>query len=298
MNRRSLWIGPALLMLLGLSWGLSFSLVKMAAGGFSAVAIVALPGATGALVLLATCRAQGRWPGLDWASLRFYGVCALLSSVGPFMVSATVAPHLDAGTLTLIGSMPPVFTYAFAVAAGLERITVMRLTGLAFGLASAAVLLAPGAQFLDPAKWVLAALTAPLLYGAYHVAAARLWPAGATTAEVSAGAMTVGVLVLAPVATLGGHLQALAEPWGGAHVGLVGLMILIPLDALLFFEIIRRSGPYVATQANFIGVVSGVGFAVFVLGETPGSSLWLSAILLVMALGLSLAPQPRPKTVE
>lgn len=289
----SRWVSPALLLLLGLSWGLSFSLVKIASGGFSAVAIVALAGMSGAAGLLTLCRMQGRWPGATRAELRFYAVCAALSSVGPFMVSASVAPHLSAGALTLIGSMPPIFTYAFAVAAGLERLSALRLAGLALGLASAAVLLAPGARFGDPVEWVLAAFAAPMMYGAYHVAAARLWPTGATTSQVSAGAMAVGVLVLAPAAVLGGHLEALHAPWGTAHYALLALMILMPLDAWLFFEIIRRSGPYVATQANFIAVVSGVGFAVWTLGETPGPGLWLSAILLVTALSLSLAPDKR-----
>ena len=288
---RSRVVSLVLLLVLGLSWGLSFSVIKIAADdGLPAAGIVMVTSLVGGAILLAVCAIRRQMPRWDRRHLVFYLGCAILSAAAPLYLEALVAQHIPAGVLTIVATMPPMFTYVFALTLRMERLAVMRVAGIVCGLASALLLLLPSASLPDPAMrpWVALALAIPVLYGAYHIYASKLWPGDSDAFQVAAGSLLVTFVIMLGVALATGEVAPMVTGWGGGHWAVIGLAVLFAADAVLLFAIIRRAGPVFSSQANFISVVAGVFWGMAIFGEEPSVWIWASLVLLVAALALAL----------
>ena len=94
-----------LLVILGSTWGLHFSIIKIASeSGLGAEGIAAFTTAGVLLCLALISAGRRKWPSPTKSGLIFFAVCALLGWVLPLLIELTVARHLSAGLLTLIVS--------------------------------------------------------------------------------------------------------------------------------------------------------------------------------------------------
>ena len=286
-TRRPALLPLALLIILGLSWGLHFPIIKFAARSglpYSGIAAAIICGV--ALALLAINVVRRRLPEFRRRHLRFYLVCAILGYLVPYFLSLFAVGRIDAGMLTLITSTSPILTLCLATIVGAERMTRARVTGIGLGLASVLFLVVPQFGGMDSVTLtaIAVAFGVPASYSSYHVYLSKRWPPGSDSFQVAGGEAVVALCLMVPVFLATGGSGILHMQWTAGHWAILALVAITTVDCYLYFEIVRLAGPVFVSQANFITVVAGVLWGMLLHGERPGEWLWVSLVLLVGSL--------------
>ncbi|MDX3894644.1 EamA family transporter [Pusillimonas sp.] len=275
--------------------GLTTNLVKLAGGvGLTPLAFLtwSLVVATAALFLVALLRRD--LPPVDSRSLRYYAVSALVGVAGPNFVFFAAVPHVGASFVALTITLPPLLTYAGAIALGMEGFQAARAIGVVAALAGAGILAvsqqaAPDADL----AWAFLVLLGPLLLAIGNLYRTLRWPPGVSVQALAAGMLLAATLMLLLVGLMPG--QSLAVP---LNRGLPALLII--LQGLVFaaqFQVLfllqKISGPILLSLLGSVGAVVAVPVAIYVQKETPPAGLIPAASLI--AIGVALVVVTRKK---
>ncbi|NJS40703.1 MAG: DMT family transporter [Rhodobacteraceae bacterium] len=137
----SRWFFVLVLVTLGVGWGSTQSLGKMAtATGHQPFGLIFWQLLVGALVLGAVSLARGKGMVFTRPALRFYVVIAVIGTLIPNATFYAAVVHLPAGIMSILISTVPFLAFPMALALGLDRFSAGRLAGLALGLVGVAVL--------------------------------------------------------------------------------------------------------------------------------------------------------------
>ncbi len=273
---------------LGGSWGLYFSLLKIAAlSGISYVGILTLTTVGVAVGMSLIALTRRRLPVFNRRHFLFYAVCACSGYLLPMIVELWVIAHMPAGVLTLIVAMAPLATLLIAALIKVDLINPARVFGVLLGaLAIFAVLLPDIHQTLGVAwQWLLLAALVPVSYAVHHNFAARCWPGDSDSYQVACGEAIVASLLLLAFSLFHWQWQDL-ESWNAGHGAILAMALISLIDIYLYFELIRIKGPIFTSHANYFMVVSGVAWGMLIFAERPGALMWLSVILLMISLYL------------
>ena len=136
---------PFLCMLyMGLTWGLSFSLAKLATDlGGAPLGISFWTALFSGTILLAYCLVTKRHIIMSWDLAKIFCILALLGTALPGLGFYYAASKVPAGILSITISMVPIFTYGLALAFGLENFSNLRFFGLLLGFASILLMVLP-----------------------------------------------------------------------------------------------------------------------------------------------------------
>ena len=287
-------------------FGLFPVLVKLAqdgGGGFSTHALATWRIGVGSLVLGAVALVRhGRAclpPRSDWARL---AVCSVLGIAANQLFALEGAARTSATQAGILFTLIPVFTYAVAASVGQERFELRRSAGIGIALAGAVLLtwtrgrgeeVAP-----DPVGGSVLLVLNSLVYAIYLVLARKLLD-HLPTLVVLAWVFALSLWVPAGFAALGS-----VELWPSAvtreaWIGLVGLLVFPTVLAYLLntYALARVSASTTAVFIYLQPLVS-VGTAVLVLGERPGPTALLAALLLFAGIGLVvIRRRDRPSSV-
>lgn len=249
--------------------------------------LVRVVGAT--LVFLALARPLGAVrPGSRREAL-WLALCGLLGvalNQGLYMTGLSLSSATNA---TIIGTSVPVFTAAFAVAAGDERLSWRRALGIGLALAGALSLAGlDGFRLGRASLGDLCFLGNSLSYSGYLVVSRRLVRRhGAMTVVVWSFAL--GAIFLLPYDLPG--LRVLGEPgprplW---LVGTVAYVILFPTLLAYFLNAFALGKVDSSTAASFIYLqpIFAVALAVPILGERPSPRTGAAALLIFLGVLLS-----------
>lgn len=279
----------ALLVLLGVIWGLHIAITK-ALGAADIVEGMGLltiyVGATFAGLAIAML-IWSRPYRPSWSVLRFFTLSSTLGYTGPILVELVVAPRIDAGVFALIAGATPVATVAIAVAVGRDRLSATLALALAAGAASALVLIGPDASAVAPAGLVALALLVPLFYGADNVYIEAAWPERLDSFQVAAGEGLVALVYCAVISLALG-----CGPVEMARIAVDGGWLLVALIASslvcvwLYFHLLHHAGGVFVSFASYIAIAAGVAAGVLLFGERPGLPLAAASALLALALWL------------
>lgn len=274
---------------LGMAWGLSFSLSKIAAvGGIHPIAYTWMQ-ATGASVFLTVvCWRAGIRFRLSRRFIVFYIAAGLTGLALPNMNIVMVAVHLPAGIISVLVTIVPMLSYVFAVALRLERARIDRAAGILLGFSGVAFLVIPKASLPSPemVPWVLVGLLTPLLYATNNMVSVKMRPEGTHSLLAAWGMVTTASIVTLPVmlATDTFHPWFVdPSPADWAMLGQTGVSC---LAYVLFFEIVRRAGPVFASTIAYVVMLTGLAWGWLIFGEQHSAWVW-AAVALVFA-GLAL----------
>ena len=277
---------PLYLLILGTSWGLYFSLLKMAVNEDIPYLVIATLATTIACIgMLAISAVRRKFPIFTLRHFVFYCGCALLGYLVPMLAELFVIDNMPASVLALIASLSPVATLFVAWLMKTDYITSRRTTGVVIGALAVFFILFPDAYYSSGVawQWLLIGVSVPLSYAVYHNYITRFWPPDSDSFQVACGETVFATVVLFVFS--GFHWQGIElGEWNNGYiaVGVMGAIALV--DIYIYFDLVRLRGPIYVSNANYFTVVSGVVWAMVFFAEQPSVWLWLSAGLLIVSL--------------
>ena len=286
---KSVWLVPLTCLLVGGALlGISTNVAKYAGEiGLSPLAFLFWSIAGAATILLVIALLRQELPPLNKRSFEYYFISALVSVAGSNLLFFSAIPHVGAGFVALIISLPPLLTYLGALALGMERFQTVRALGVAVALAGAGVLAARKFSAPDASVfWILIALCGPVLLAIGNLYRTLRWPEGASPNALAPGMLIAAVVLLGATSLLPNF--SLTVPLGGfLPLGLITLQAFIFAGQFqLLFLLQKTGGPVLLSLLGSVGAIVGVPVAVFLQGESPPDGLILGASLI--ALGVAL----------
>lgn len=287
--RKRAWLAPLVYLLSGGALlGLSTNLAKLAGDiQLPALAFLFWSISGAALILIALAAFRRNLPPVNLRTIEYYAVSALLGVAGANLLFFSAIPHVGAGFVALIITLPPLLTYVGALTLNMERFQVLRAAGVMSALAGAFTLAyhklsAPDADYV----WILLAMIGPVLLAIGNLYRTLRWPVG-----VSSDALAPGMLIAASIILLGmGYLPgfSLSIPTESALP-----FMLIALQAavfagqfLLLFLLQKSGGPVFLSLLGSVGAVVGVPVAILLQGETAPEGLLLGTLLIGAGIAL------------
>lgn len=277
------------LVLLAALWGASFLLMRLAAGEFSAVALVfvRVAGAAALLLPLLLWRGGGATLLQHWRPILVVG---LLNSALPFVLFMVAASVLTAGLMSIFNATAPIWGALIAWWWLGEKLGRSRVLGLLIGMAGVVFLAGGKADFkvgtagISPALGVAACVLAPLFYGvAANYSRQRL--VGVAPLAVAAGSQLAAALLLALPAWLWWPTSPpSAQAWSSAAVLALACT---GLAYLLYFRLIAQVGPAKAIAVTFLIPAFAMAWGWLFLAEEPTTAMLLGCAVILAGTALS-----------
>lgn len=273
----------ALLGLLSLVWGASFLFGRIIVAEVPPLTAtwfrVAIAAATLWLVLPLFVPAPR---GLPWGR---FAVMGLLNNVVPFALILYGQTAIGAGLAAIVNATTPVWVVLLAnVTTPDEKLSRLKLAGVAFGLAGVAVLIGTAAlEGLAASVWAqVAVMGAAVSYACAGIYGRRF--AGVPPAHTARGQLTMASVILLP-ALLIDRSWALAWPSDAVVWSLVALAVMSTAFAyILFFTILARAGATNVLLVTFLVPVSAIALGWLFLGETLLPRHLVGLLLIVAGL--------------
>ena len=291
--RRSggLLLSLLLIFVAGINFSFLFSVNKIAAeAGVPFFAYVFWYALGAGVVLFAIAAVRRQLPRLDRDHLKAYGVAALLGFAFPFTLLAFVAPKLPSGVAVLLVILTPAVTYLFALLARLERFHLMSVGGLMLGVAGVLFIVVPNGSLpgADMAGWFLLALLAPISFAGLNVYVELSRPPKTASLSLAVGILLTSALMLLPLMLATGQIYVFPGPVRDGDLALLGAVVINILMWPLFYEIVKRTGAFLMSMINVVGVVGGIVWSMVFFAEQHSGFIWLAGALMLMGLGLIL----------
>ncbi|MGR3510825.1 MAG: DMT family transporter [Sulfitobacter sp.] len=295
MTRRQIAFYTAFLAVLGAGWGFTQPMTKIAVStGYQHFGLVFWQMVIGAVFMTVINTFRRKRLPIRRPYLWLYLLLALIGTIIPNTAGYQAAVWLPSGVLSLLLSIVPMFAFPIALAMGLDRFSIRRMGGLAFGLAGVLVLVVPGSDLSGslPAFWIFVALIAGLCYALEGNIVAKWGILDLDAFQVLQGASVTGALIILPVAIATGQFIDPAPPLDAAQMALLASSVVHVLVYSGYMWLVGRAGAVFAVQVSYLVTGFGLIWAKIILSEAYAPTLWIA--LAMMFAGLYLV-QPRPK---
>jgi len=276
----------ALLLLLGLLWGGSFTCAKIAVAEIPPLTLVLGRVAIAAFALALVARAAGIAPPprRAWPALLAMGA---LNNAIPFALIFAGQRAIPSALAAILNATTPLFAVLVAHAFTRdERATPARLAGVALGFAGAVAMIGPDALGgLHAGLWgELACLAAALSYALAGVWGRRF--RDLSPLATAAGQLTAATLLIAPLALVVDAPWTLPAPSARAWIALLVLALAATaLGYVIYFRILAASGATNLLLVTFLLPISAFALGALLLDErlAPRHALGMALIALGLA---------------
>lgn len=284
----------AALLLIGAIWGLTVPLTKLAVStGHGAFGLVVWEMFFGVLVLAFLVGIRRHFPRIRRENLGLILFISIFGTLIPTSIWFLTARYLPAGIMAIIISLAPMFTLPVALVIGLERFSLMRLSGLMLGALSVALLILPETSLPQASMigWLLLALACPLCYGVEGNGVARIGLGGLDPVEALLGASIVSLLAALPLALASGQWFGIWQAWGRAEYALLASSVLTALAYAGYVWLVTEAGSVFAAQVSYLVTGFGVFWSISLLDESYSGWVWLALVAMLAGLFL-VVPKP------
>lgn len=281
------------LIIFGALWGLTFTLMKIASeGGAHPLGLSFWNAALGAAGLLAINLLRRRPVPLQPRYLKFYAITSILGTSVPGTAYFYAAAHLPAGVLSISIAAVPMLTFLAAVALGLDRWSLLRVSGVLLGIVAVGLIVLPKTALPDSgsAPWMLAALFAAGCYTAENIYLTLRRPAEIDPFTLLIGMFAFAAVMLAPVVYFADAFMPLQFPPGRIELAIFLMTAINAASYGAFIYLVGVAGPVFASLMGYLVTLSGVAWGILIFAEVH--SVWIWAALAIMIAGLTLV-QPR-----
>ena len=285
----------AALLVIGAGWALTIPLAKIAVStGYQPLGLIFWQTVIGAAVLGLILTLTGTRFRPSRAQWIIAAVIALSGTILPNSFSYRAAAHLPAGVISLLLSLIPMIAFPMALALGLDRFSLLRLSGLLLGLGATLLIVLPDASLPDPAMLVFIpiALVAPVFYALEGNLVARFGTAGMDPVQTLCLASIIAVFMSLPLALATGQF-ILPQGIGAPELALIASSVIHALVYSGYVWLVGRGGPVFAHQVSYAVTIFGMVWSMLLLDERFAPAIW--AALALMLAGMALV---RPRTPD
>ncbi len=277
------------LLILGSTWGLYFSLIKVVVeSGISYWNILLLSSILVMVGLVIISLFRQKLPLFSTTSFRFYLVCSLLGYLVPFVLEIFAADNLPASILTLVATTTPLFTLCIAALLKTDTINRFRMIGIFFGLIAVCLILFPAGQtdLSISFFWASVAFGIPVAYALHENYVSKFWPKNTDAIQIACGEALLATVLMLPVSLFYAEPILILDAPASGIAAIFAIALIGLVDIYLYFELIRTTGPVFTSQASYITAFTGVLWSILIFDETPDIWIWGSAVFLIVGLFL------------
>ncbi len=258
--------------LLGIIWGSSFLLIKVAVDQLGPLPLVTVRIGLAALIMAVFLRATGRtWPRArrEVIALLFVGV---FNTAVPFTLITWGEKSIDSGLATVLNATTPLFTLVFAhLALYDERMTPYKVLGMLLGFGGVALLASRQVDFSspNPISGQAAVLVASACYGLSGITIRR-YLRGVDPFTIAGNSLAVGGITMVIITLLAVHPLPDA---GSLHLKTVlAVLMLATLNTVvayfLFYHLISTWGATRTSMVTYVMPPIGVTLGAIFRDET------------------------------
>ncbi len=282
-----------ILIILGLAWGLSFTLGKIAitAGG-TPIGLTFWQSLFSGLILLAYVFFRHGKINIPKAMFLPVVIITFLSVVIPNIIFYACVAYLDAGVLSISVSVIPLFTYIIALSLRMDKFKVRRVIGLITGFCALLILILPENSLPDKRDipWVLLALNCALCYALENIYIDRLKLQNFGPIRLVCAVSFVSALITFVLSIVMNQFFILKPTNLYLFISTLGLGFISATAYSIFIYLIGRAGSVFSSQVGYLVTFFGVVWGIIILGESHSIFVWISLALIMMGIFLV---QPR-----
>ncbi|RUW53955.1 EamA/RhaT family transporter [Mesorhizobium sp. M1A.F.Ca.ET.072.01.1.1] len=281
----------ALLGLLAVLWGASYTFIKIGVETIPPVTFIAGRTLIAGGILLGLIRWRGLAMPRGVVMWRRFMFQACLNSVIPFTLIAAAERSIDAGLATILNATSPIFTFLLtALITRHEPVTLRKLVGVGAGIAGICLIVGTEALGgIGHQLWAqLAVVAATVCYAGAAIFGRNF--RGLDPMVPAAGSMICGAVILIPLSLVFDRPWTLT-PSTASILALFGLSVFSTALAFsIFFRLIHTLGSVGATSQAYLRVPIGVGIGAVFLGESLGPSAWFGMGFVVVGVAAMTIP--------
>lgn len=246
-----------LLVFLPFIWALHFAFIKKIDANASPLgALTALLGGTSGLYFI-TLMVRKQMFAFTRERVIFFCVAGLFAYLLPLSAELVAAPHIDAGILTLIVSLTPVFTVAIAIMCFLIKPTLRLIMAALIGLVGVLLLFTQSTPSgSSPAIWILIACTVPLWYAIDALYVEYYWPKDLTALQIAFGESVLAFFAITLVLLASDESVSSAINWF-TELDFIILCVVTTVEVVLFFYLVGAVGAVMVNIASYLLLPAG-----------------------------------------
>ncbi len=285
------------LTLLAAIWGASFLFMRLGAHEFGPIAMAAMRVTGASLMLLPLLALRSGQAGLGQlrTAWRPLFLVSLMNCSLPFICFSYAALSITAGLSSIMNATTPLFGAIVAWIWLSQRLSPLRMLGLAIGFAGVIFLAWDKASFKTGGSgWaIVACLVAAASYGVAAIFNKRYLSHVAPLAVATGSQMFSALTLAVPAALLWPAVNPSAQAWMG--VTLLALLC-SGVAYILFFRLMSRVGPTNTIAVTFLIPVFAVIWGFAFLGEAFNLQMAIGCAIVLagtaLAVGLIGAKNP------
>ena len=273
---------------LGLTFGLSFSIIKFIMKTIDNPILVLFWQSTISSILLL---ALAIFLKIDLSDIRSNFVAlAFLSCFGviiPNVVLYLSASHISVGDIAMLIALVPFCAYIIALLIKIEKLSILRMFGLALGFCAILLLILPEKRHVvDTINfWLLIGVLPPIFIACANVFLSSNRFRFVDPVNIALGMNSLAAVLLAPIVFFTNTSHITFEP-----VELIAAVFSISVIGsagfIVFVYLVKNQGPVFASQVNYLVTISGVIWGVTIFSEVHSSQFWFSLGLMLCGLFL------------
>ena len=288
-----------ILIILGLGWGLSFTLGKIAitAGG-TPIGLTFWQSLFSGLILLAYVFFRHGKIIIPKIMFLPIVIISFLSVVIPNIIFYACVEHLDAGVLSISVSVIPLFTYLIALGLRMDKFKVRRVIGLITGFCALLILILPENSLPDKRDipWVLLALNCALCYALENIYIDRLALQNFGPIRLVCAVSFVSAIITFLLSIVMDQFFILQPTNLYLFISTLGLGFISATAYSIFIYLIGRAGSVFSSQVGYLVTFFGVVWGIITLGESHSVFVWLSLAMIMLGIFLVQPKQTSQST--
>ncbi len=278
-----------ILIFLGITWGLSFSLGKIALlGGATAIGLTFWQSLIAGLLLLTYVFFKHKKFYIPIFMFKHLIILSMLAVVIPNIIFYNTASHIDAGILSISVSLIPLFTYGLALFLKMDKFSIIRIIGLLIGFVALLVLILPENSLPDKTDvpWVLFSLISAFCYALENIYIDKLNPInfGPIRLACSLSILSTFITLILSLITKQFFVPNIFNL--NAMISVLGLGIITAGAYSIFVHLIGRAGSVFASQTGYLVTFFGILWGMILLNESHSYFVWITVILIVFGIVL------------
>ena len=284
-------------MFLGATWGLSFSIMKIAVtNGGEPFGIAFWQALVCAILLYIYILFKQKKINFKKSHAQLIILLGIFGSALPNVLFYWTAQKLNAGLLSITVSFIPLLTYIFAFFLKIEIFSIRRISGVLLGAIALNLLILPenSTPHRSDIFWILIACVASVCYAIENLLIDFKMPEDIGPVRIACGMNLMGAIMVWPFSFLSNQTIIPQYPPTPLELSIIGLGLINAISYTTFIFLIKRTGPVFASQTGYIVTIGGMIWGMVLFNEIYSTWVWASLFVIIFGVILVSPRKEKP----